>query len=701
MHWHNTSNKNISSNSFGYLLIFLICALLYSNSFDSSWHLDDYPNIITNTNIHISDISFDSLMRAAGLYQTPGKTTTSIQFRPVAFLTFALSWYAGMDQVYGYHIINLVIHILCTGMLFVLLLSLFHTPNLSVCFKADEKNIALLAAVLWAIHPIQTQAVTYIVQRMTLLATLFYISGMICYVHARIKTDRTARLGLFSGCILCLLLAMGSKENAVIFPLSIALVEIVFFKNISIDAHRRTCLTIIVAAVAATGLLCALVAYSTMPDPSSFINRMSAVRPFTPMERLLTESRVVLGYLSQIFYPLLTRFSIEHDVTVSTSLLNPITTLPSILLISGLLALSLFQLRKIPILSFSILFYFVNHIIESTVIPLELVFEHRNHLPSAFIFFPIAAAGIKGLRYYQRMGCNFMYFLCFALITVFLIVLGVTTHLRNQVWASEKTLWEDAMLKAPLSARPYGRLAWYYETKGQYDKALDLYEVSLSKQWTNPSSASITLANMARIYSAVQNHKKALELYDHSISTDPANIQALYDKAQLFTTLGKWDQAKEIMEFLNTKGKPIWNDLNLMGFILLKQGLPEDALEYFRKANKLSPQNPMVFVNIGAAFSMMGQYQKANWFLKQASQIEKENILPLLCLLDNHIKAGNGDDSNTVLNELFKIFSIEYIQDTLQQLSHSKSTVPISAKAISTIIADNMRFRSDALLRME
>ena len=419
------------------------------------------------------------------------------------------------------------------------------------------------------------------------------------------------------------------------------------------------------------------------------------------MERLLTEPRVIIGYLSQIFYPSLTRFSIEHSVTVSTSLLYPITTPASIVLISGLLALSLFQLRKIPVLSFSILFFFLNHIIESTIIPLELVFEHRNHLPSAFIFFPIATAGIKGLRYYQRKRRQPMFLFCFALITVFLIVLGVTTHLRNQVWASEKTLWEDAMLKAPLSARPYGRLAWYYEGKGQYNKALHLYEASLSKQWANSSSASITLSNMAGIYAAQQNYDKAMALYDRSIATDPSYIKALYNKAQMLTTLGKWDQAKEIMESLLLKGKPTWNDLNLMGFVLLKQGLTEDALGYFRNANTLSPQNPMIFVNIGSAFSMMGQYRKANWFLKQANQMTKENIIPLLCLLDNHIKSENGDAMNADVNELFRNFSIEYIQETLQQLSHSKSMVRISSKALSTFIAENLRFRSNALLRTE
>jgi protein O-mannosyl-transferase len=698
----NACNRITSSNCFGYFLLFVVCVSIYGNTSDTSWHLDDYSNIINNPAVHISDLSPNSLFRAAGLLQSPNTTTdTSIRFRPIAFITFAINWYAGKDQPAGYHAANIFLHILNAAILFIFVQSLFHTPNLSGYCEGDVQNIALLTTVLWAIHPIQTQAVTYIVQRMTLLGTLFYLSGMFCFVYGRICPKKWLRLWLYSGSFFCLLLALGSKENTVIFPLSIALVEIVFFKNLSIETQRKTCLYIVISSIIVTGILSVLVALSTMSHPLAFIDRMSAVRSFTMTERLMTESRIVIEYLSQIVYPLLTRFSIEHSVTISTSLLDPITTLTSIAFISGLLALSFFLLRKMPILSFSILFYFLNHLIESTIIPLELVFEHRNYLPSTFIFFPVAAAGIKGLRYYQRMRRQTMFLFCLTLITMFLIVLGVTTHLRNQAWTSEKTLWEDAMRKAPLSARPYGRLAWYYEGNGQYNTALGLYESSLSKQWTNPSSACITLSNMARIYSVQQNYEKALVLYDRSIVTDPTYFQAQYGKAQVLATLGKWDQAKEIMESLISKEKTIGNNLNLMGFILLKQGLSEDALEYFIKANNLSPESQATLINIGSALSMMGQYQKAGYFFKQANLMAKENIIPLFCLLDNDIKVGNGDALNTYVNELLINFSIETIQESLQQLSHSNLMVPISSKAVATLIANNLRFRSAALLKTE
>jgi len=701
MHGNNTAQRTTQSDYLGYLLILLICILPYSNSFDCAWHLDDFPNIVKNPAVHISDISLDSLSQATGMFQTHGIRVSGLAFRPVAYFSFALNWYAGTDHVLGYHIVNVGIHLLCAVVLYILVQSLFHTPILLGFYQGDEKNIALLTAVLWAIHPIQIQAVTYIVQRMTLLATLFYLSGLLCYVKARNRTERPLRLGLFSGCFLCMLLAMGSKENAVIFPLSLTLIEIVFFKNFSNRVRLKVCIQILLAAIAATGILAAFLPYSILSDPLAFIARLSYDRPFTVAERLLTEPRVVIGYLTQIFYPLLSQFSIEHYISKSTSLFNPITTIGTMSLISGLLALALFQIRKLPVLSFSILFYFLNHIIESTVIPLELVFEHRNHLPSAFVFFPVALAVVKGLRYYQRMQRRAMFLTCFAVMASFLVALGITTHLRNRAWVSEKTLWEDALLKAHLSARPYGRLAWYYETIGQYNKSMGLYEASLSKLWAKPSYAAITLANMAGIHASHQNYEKALVLYDRSIAMDPLYLKSLNDKAKVLTTLGKWDQAKEIMVFLFSKGNSTWDDLNLMGFLLMKQDSPEEALEYFRRANQVSPRNPMVLTNVGVTLSSMGQYQKANWFLKQANQMEKGNIIPLLCLLDNHIKAENSDALKVDVNELLKNFSIEYIQDTLQQISNSKSMVPISSKTIATFIADNLKLRYDILLRTE
>jgi len=684
---------------FAYLLIFLACISAYSNSFLASWHLDDETNILENTNVHLKKMSLSELARASTFFQNDASSQDAIRFRPIATVSFALNWYAGTDHVFGYHVVNVGVHILCAWVLFSLLQSLFKTPNLSGWCEGDERNVALLAAVFWAIHPIQTQAVTYIVQRMTLLITLFYLSGLLCFVHGRIRAERGPRLGLFSGCFLCLLLAMGSKENAVTFPLSLALVEIVFFKKFSEGAYLKNSFRIILAAIISTGILSILVAYTTMSHPFAYISHISSVRSFTLIERLLTEPRVVIGYLSQIFYPLLTRFSIDHSVTLSTSLLDPVTTVVSISLISGLLSFAIFQLRKMPVLSFCILFYFLNHIIESTIVPLELVFEHRNYLPSAFIFFPIAVSIVKRLRYYQRKGRQPMFLICFIVSALFLIVFGVTTFTRNAAWASERTLWEDALSKAPESARPYERLAQYYNNAGLIDKSLNLYETAITKQRTYRLSMAVNFANTGIIYSQKMEYEKALKLFDKAISIDPSNTKSMYNKALALAKMGRWEETKNIMETLLSHERPSWEYCSLFGSALLKQNDPVEALNYFRKALQLSPTNSYLYLNIGTCLNTMGHHSKANWFLRRSLQMSPDNIIPLFCLIDNELIAGNTVMLHRDTDYLLKKFSIDQIEAGFLRFARETMLPSISTEALESLISDNFKLRADALSR--
>ena len=698
--------KKRSLCCFSFFLILLACFICYSNSFYASWHFDDDPVIIRNSNIHLKELSLPELARATTFFQNDSSSQDAFRFRPIATLSFALNWYAGADRVFGYHLVNVTIHILCAWVLFFLLQSLFRTPNLSGCCEGDEDNIALLAAVLWALHPIQTQAVTYIVQRMTLLVTFFYLCGMLCFIHGRISTKQVPRLGWFSGCFICLLLAMGSKENAVLFPLSLALVEIVFLKSFSTGADLKASFRIILSATFATGILSVLLAYSTLSHPFTYISSISSGRFFTPMERLLTEPRIVIGYLSQIFYPLLTQFSIEHSVSVSTSLLDPVTTLASITLISGLLAFALFQIRKMPILSFSILFYFLNHLIESTVIPLELVFEHRNYLPSAFIFFPVAMSIIKGLRYYQQKGRQPMFLICFAVTALFLIVLGVTTYTRNAAWASEKTLWEDALSKAPQSSRPYEMLARYYQNAGLIEKALNLYETAKTKQRTNRFSLADNFTNLGSIYSLKMKFEKALELYDIAISINPSHPKTLnnkawtlYNKAWTLAEMGRWDETENIMKLLISHEIPSWENYSLLGSALLKQNDPAEALNYFGKALQLSPFNAYIYLSIGNCLNIMGHHSQADWFFRQSYQISPDSIISLFCLIDNDLTSGNTIMLQRDTSDLFKKFSIDQIETGLLRFSMETLLPSVSTEALKSLISKNLKLRAEVLTR--
>ena len=682
----------------GIFLLFILIVSIYSNTFKASWHLDDYANIVDNKYIQLTELSPSALFRSFQPYQNNLELRLS---RPISYLSLALNWYIGQKQVIGYHIVNISIHVLASGFLYLFLLSVLKTPRLVGRFQGDENNIALLASVLWAIHPIQTQAITYIVQRMASLSAMFFIIGMFCYIQGRFQTERRwSRWAFFSGALICMFLAVGSKENTITFPLSIGLIEIILFQNFSSAENRKTCIRIVIAATIVTLTIALPLLFTMLPDPLTSYQSRYGQRSFSQTERLLTEFRIVMNYLVQIFYPLLSRFSIEHPITISTSLVKPITTLLSLLSIAGLLIFGFLRIHRFPALSLAILFYFFNHVVESSFISLELVFEHRNYLPSLFLFLPVAIGAVKGLRYFQKENKQVMYFLCSSVLTLLLIVIGMTTFTRNRAWSSEKTLWEDAIEKAPLSARPWGSLAFYYSAIGYYDKALELYEVSLTKQRITGFFPAIVLRNMGFIYSIKHDYDKALACYDRALNADPHYTQSLYDKASVLIILGDWNAAKTTTESLISRGDAVKETFYLMGIIFLKTNAPEDALKYFRMANQLSPHSPKTYTYIGVSMSMMGYYQKADWFLRQASQLAPDDMIPLLYRIDNHIKSIKLESLDDEVNHLFKQFRIDDIREVLLRLSRDNTWVPVSINAIATLITKKLQIHSDNLLHL-
>jgi len=623
-------------------------------------------------------------------------------YRPVACLTFALNWYLGKDSVTGYHAVNIIIHILSAFFLYLTILNLFNSPKLKDKFNESEHFIALLTAVLWAINPIQTQTVTYIVQRMASLAAMFYILSIYFYIKARVIDSLKNRIFLIIGCVLSFIFAIGSKENAAMLPLSLFLVEIVFFQDMSSQKTRRLFLGI----AAGSGVLVLIIGllFFMKGDPFYFLKGYD-YRPFSFVQRLMTEPRIVIYYLSQIFYPVPNRLSIEHDVLLSTSLFKPWTTLPAILIILLLIGTGLFLVKKRPIIAFAILFFFLNHIIESSIIPLELVFEHRNYLPSLFLFF-LVSVWVKWLIDYYREKQFSMYIIIVSFVTILLIGLGTGTYIRNMAWATEKSLWEDAMHKAPRSARPLTNLAWEMSygknAKAEnYDLALKLYKKSLSLQKSRELSNPVILNNMAGIYLRKGESQKAVELMEKALDINPDYNRGRYDFIQILITSGKWDEASKNADRLISKAKNHEGYLNIKGFILLKQKRPEEAIEYFQKSLKIAPNFKTTLMYMGSALSLSGYYSRADWFLNRAAQKSSGDIMNYFCLLENSLRAGDESGAEKYTEKLFTLFSLKTIETNLKILSRNYRSAPVSKNLIAPIIKNKLMEISDNFKLLE
>jgi hypothetical protein len=192
------------------VLLLLVIFLIYSNTFNAAWQMDDHPNITDNERLHITELNRDNILRS--LFANPRASKYKELYRPAACLSFGLNWFFGRDHVFGYHLVNIIIHFSAAYLLYLTIMVLFETPRLKNHFRGRTHTIALLAAMLWAIHPIQTQAVTYIVQRMAAMAALFYLLSLYFYVKARLNVTPQRRGLLFAASIISYFLAIGSKE---------------------------------------------------------------------------------------------------------------------------------------------------------------------------------------------------------------------------------------------------------------------------------------------------------------------------------------------------------------------------------------------------------------------------------------------------------------------------------------------------------
>ncbi len=668
------------------LLLFLFIFLIYLNSFDAGWHLDDRSNILDNKGLHITNMQPESLVRTFFTAPESGGSISNRLYRPIPCLTFALNWYYGKDNVFGYHAVNILIHILTTFFLYLSIVNLLKSPNLRNHYGGKEHFIAFLAAALWAVNPIQTQAVTYIVQRMASMAAMFYVVSLYFYIKARLSPNSLGRIVMLLGCTGSFLLALGSKQNTATLPLAVILIEIIGFQNLSLPATRK----IFGGGSIVGGLvLVALSAWLLVPDnPFAWMSGY-ADRPFSLSERLLTEPRIVLFYLSLIFYPLPQRLSIEHDIIVSTSLLEPWTTLPAILFHLVLIGIGLYQIQKRPLLALAILFFYLNHVIESTIIPLELIFEHRNYLPSLFLFLPVAAGFKKLVDSYTKKDKSFRSVLaCFSILII--IVIGAGTYIRNMAWATEKALWEDAMRKAPNSHRPLHNLAWAYYTKiGQYDKAIELYRKSFDLRANNNFANPTAMSNLALLYVQKKNYQEAIELWQTALESSPDDDVIRHRYVIGLIEMKNWNAALDNLNQLLTHHPGHFDYNYLKGYVLLNQNQYDAALQYFEQCLNLVSENQQALIGAGITNNLLRHYDRAEAIFKQVLKNAPNDDLALLWLVETNMSVDDRPDVDHYLKELLNIVASEELLVLLNG-DPGKDFLPAESRAkIINLIEDS------------
>jgi hypothetical protein len=461
------------------LLIALgITTLVYWPGLSGSWLFDDYPNIVENPGVQPSHASVASLTRAA--LSSP----SSLFKRPLSSLSFAANYLVSGLHPFSWKLTNLVIHLLNGILAFFLARMLLRSvrnkpPDPMPPLLAQEGVVAALIAGAWMLLPINLTGVLYVVQRMESLANLFVMLGLVGYVAGRLRmlqptlhpdtsepsTERHNGKGLLL-CIASLIIptvvGITAKETAVMLPLYAFLIEWIVFRFQSSDATRRSrsvlSLFVVVLLLPMLIGLAWLIPHVLNPDNWS-------TRDFTLGTRLLSEARIVVGYIAWTLLPLPHWLSFYHDdFHVSTGLLHPWTTLASILVL-GLLVVGIFAWRKKrPLVALGLALFLGCHLLTGSIIPLELIYEHRNYFASFGLMLAIIPLlAVPSAQPHARLRQ--------AVLAALLLMWSVMTALTAYAWGSPLRLARDLAARAPASPRAQYELGRIYIIDSHYDPA--------------------------------------------------------------------------------------------------------------------------------------------------------------------------------------------------------------------------------------
>lgn len=662
-------------NAFAIITIFIIILAIYSNTFHASWHFDDEQNILDRKAIHLTKITWQEMKKT--FFNDEGNL-----YRPAACLSLALNYYFGKDNVFGYHLVNISIHVLASIFLF---LFIYHTLNLAILkarYGPNSYFIALLATVLWAANPIQTQAVTYIVQRMASMAGMFYIMSMYFYLKGRTSTKRLLTISHYFFCFVAAILAFGSKENAAMLPISIFLFDLFLIQGLTKGNIKKNSLIFIILILIPVAL--ALV----LKGPSIFSeNSLSGYerRGFTLLERLLTEPRIILFYISLLLYPMPDRLCITHDILISQSPINPPTTIIAIFTIIIILGLTIIKSKKWPLVAYCILFYFLNHIIESSIFPLELAFEHRNYLPSMLFFVPVAILVLKAIQFFSYKRSMQIIFSIFIILV--LIAQGHSAFMRNFIWKTEESLWLDAVDKSPNLPRAHHNLGRHYGDTGQNQKAIVEYELALKlERGSHGETHHLTHHNLALIYVKTDQEDEAIDHLHKAIAIFPRYADAYNNLALIIAKRGKYDDAHNLLIRSLTYDRNSPQAHNNLGFVLLRTNRIDEAISEFKKALGLKDNYLPSLRNLGIAYKYKGDLDKGVHCFRSVLKKEPKALLTRLHLAETYWLMGKEEVAKRVVSRTLDLLPPQVIhsrlqvffqKDSFQELPESNIILPL------------------------
>lgn len=615
--------------TFSYLVIAVLVAaaiICYMPGLDGPFLFDDISNIVANSRLHITELSWDKLIGAiTSLDSGPLK-------RPIATISFALNYYFSGLSPFAFKVTNLVIHILNSTAIYILAVLILlrmhqkqpHFPSIKYSYW-----IAAAAALLWTIHPLNLSSVLYIVQRMTSLSSLFTVVGLVGYCIGRNRLISGRKDGLALSVISLIvfgILAVLSKENGVlIFPY--ALVIELFLYRFKVNENLGRNYTRSLIALYAVPVIIGLV---LAPFFAHSVLRLDVydMRQFNLTERLMTEARVMWFYLRLIAAPTPAALGLYHDYFhFSTSLTEPVTTLISIIMLLALTVAGVAIRNRLPLVSLAVFWFLAGHILESTIIPLELIHEHRNYLA---MFGPILATTYYLLYKINKPESIKLWSGLFILI---ILLFAVATFARSSIWSNEYRMKLTQLLDHPDSARANSDMAILLHNNRQLDKAEELFTKAAQLDPEPPHQLMRLLQHLYVFYKPVP--REYLEMLEFCARNTP------YSNVTIWQYEGLLNQARLVPEdhvrILNafktmvTSGRVKLSNKwsakshSILGVNYLHIKKVDLAIDEFKKAIAEDSKEQGYVVQLANAYHHNNEFDKA---VSTLNKITDKNKLP-------------------------------------------------------------------------
>jgi tetratricopeptide (TPR) repeat protein len=590
------------------LLLALVVALTYGHTLDVPFYLDDFSSIEENPVIYNSS-GLLALWQFAPL-------------RIIGYLSFALNYQIHQFQVTGYHLVNIIIHFLAGVAVFGLLRGLVRTPAVTLSEPAKQ-GLPILVALIFVLHPLQIQSVTYIVQRLASLAALFYIASMASYIQARLTNQIKYRVLWIMTSILLALLAFFTKQNTATLPIAILLLELVFF-----PAHQLRLMVVTVIAGLGLGLIWFILAAVFHHNPFSLEAMQALTRETEEITRtayFATQMSVLWTYIKLFFwsssshidyyYPLTeTFFSNNQNYNFIAKLLDS----PALWALIGhliVLGFAGYSLRRWPLVAFGIGFYYLAHLIESSFIPIrDVIFEHRTYLPNLGLIVVTSWLLIAYLpRWFSQKHT-------LIIIIIILVILGTVTWWRNQMWRDPVALWQHNVEQSPDKSR-----GWVILGKHLIQAAVALEESPNNRPENLPKINKLLEDAIEALNHAVIKKINPDGTESLTVSTETAlNFVVAYKRLHRYDEALQWiNRALSLKEQLRPfdQAKFLINQ----GNILFDLGHSQEAENSYRLALQIYPQNLNARINLGTILAAAGRYDEAITLYQEILAIDPSN----------------------------------------------------------------------------